>query len=716
MGRLAAFFALLFMLLPVAAQDVPVKPPPAPVRVVKTTYFGVDIADPYRYMEKSGDPAVKAWIDAQARYARSVLDHIAGRTNLLAELKTIHQSEPARISSVVARPEHLYFYLKQEPGQASYSLYGRIGLSGKEVLLADPNAGLSAGMADSAIAFFAPSFDGRYVAYAVTDDATGNTTLHFLDAANGQLLPDVISGIGLPVAAWLPDGHSVLYDRIEKAAVGAAGHSAYDSSRIYLHRLGTDPSSDVPVFDGRVAAKIRAAVRGAPLIETAPGSNYVVAALKESSNGSLILYAAPLAQVGAPAIHWRRIGNDNVTILDYRLRGNELFLLTNGSQGPVVARVPLRDPRLDNWGLMLQLASNQTVTGMQTLKDAVYLTARRAGRTSLIRVPYRSSGEIVRANLPSQANVKLYQGDPRVDGPLVMLSSPTRAPAIYRYDTKTGTVVRTDLWPAGPYDDPADLTSTYQIALGSDGTMVPLTIVYKKGLERDGTHPTLLVASGAHSIPFGSSFQPSWNVWFSRGGVLAFAHYTSPTRFQDFITCARYLVDQGYTTPVHLAGIGGGNGAIIVGRAITTDPHLFRAAVIESGLLDPLAISDGPGGVMGEPGLGNTETLEGFRRLQSFSSYQHVEPKVRYPAVLLEAGANDVQVPMWQSAKMAAKLDADSSSGLPVLLSIHAGSARSLAASPAQQRALFADEVSFLFWQLGEPGFQPPVSTTSATR
>ncbi|HVB32792.1 MAG TPA: prolyl oligopeptidase family serine peptidase [Patescibacteria group bacterium] len=720
MSRLAAFFALLFMALPLAAQGTPAKPPPAPVRTVTTTYFGVDVADPYRYMEDSGDPAARAWIGQQARHARSVLGNIPGRASLLGELKTIDESEPARIGSVVVLPGERYFYLKKGRGRDSYALYQRIGLSGKELLLVDPGAGHPAGAASSRIAFFVPSFDGTHIAYAISDPVTGKTTLHFLNTATGTPMPEAVGDIGLPVAAWLPDGHALFYDRIVKVESRNAPGAAQERSRIYLHRLGTDPSTDIAEFDPRVTANSSSSALGVPFVATAPGSNYVVAVLRRNADGSLILYAAPLAQVGKAAIHWTRIGNDNVTILDYRLRGNQLFVLTNGSEGPVIARVPLRSPGLDNWGLMLQLAPNQTVTGMQALSDAVYLTVRGPMRTSVIRVPYRSAEGIVRAALPFHGSVSLYDADPRADGPLVQLSSPTRAPAIYRYDSRKGTVVRADLWPSSPYDDPTGIASTSAIALGSDGTLVPLTIVYKKGTHRDGTHPTLLVASGARSISSAAVFRPRWSLWLDRGGVLAFPRVGAPTRFEDLLTCARYLIDQGYTTPARLAAIGGGAGAILIGRAITTNPELFRAVVIESGLLDPLRMGNTSNGGAGETEFGNMKTIEGFRHLESLSSYEHVKPGVRYPAVLLEAGLPGAQVPIWQSAKMAARLDADSSSGLPVLLSIHtnrgdAGRGDAISAGLSRKQLLFADEIGFLLWQLGEPGFGPPQPETSAT-
>lgn len=728
MGRLVFFFSLLALALPVAAQNLPSKPPLAAVHAAATSYFGVTVSDPYHYMENAGNPAAAAWIAEQSAYARSMLHDIPGRSRLLGELKEIAAAEPARLGRMVVLPGNRYLYLKQVRGTDYYDLYERDGLDGKQRLLVDPRSTDFGGKAHSAISFFSPSFDGRYVAYGISSSVTGDTSLYVLNVETDEPLPNVVTGVAFPVAAWLPDGQGLLYWRSTKPPSGAPLGTESAAGRIYLHRLGTKASQDVEVF-APMTALLHAPEGEVRSIETAPGSNYVVAAMQQGPLGSLVLYAAPLAQAAKGGFHWTRIGNNKVTILDYRLRGNNLFLLVNGLQGPVVANVPLQKPKIDNWGMMLQLSPAQTVTGMQAAKGAVYLTVIEAGVTSLMRLPYNSSQEILRATLPFPGRVSLYDEDPRSSGVLAKLSSWTRAPAVYRYDLGNNALVKTDLWPSGPDSSPNNLVAVNVSALGSNGALVPMTILYEKGLQLDGTHPTLLVAYGYHSSPSFPTFRPSWLVWLNRGGVIAFAHVSGEGqfgalrrvdglgvnwsgRYQDFLTCAHYLIDQGYTTQARLAAIGGTGGSVLVGRAITSEPELFRAVVIASGWLDPLEFSDGANA----QGFGSTSTLEGFRKLESVSSYEHVKPGTRYPAVLLEAAWNDAPSLAWQSAKMAARLEADTKSGLPILLDVQPGRNNNWRFGAADRRAMFVNEISFLLWQLGEPGFQPSVPTTMAAQ
>jgi prolyl oligopeptidase len=183
---------------------------------------------------------------------------------------------------------------------------------------------------------------------------------------------------------------------------------------------------------------------------------------------------------------------------------------------------------------------------------------------------------------------------------------------------------------------------------------------------------------------------------------------TKPNTWRDFIACAQYLIDKGYTSPAHLAGEGGNAGGILIGRAITERPDLFGGAVDISGISDTLRIETTQNGVPNIPEFGSNKTEEGFKALFAMSAYAHVRDKTAYPAVLLETGANDAQVDPWEMAKMAARLQAATSSGKPVLLRVdYAGGHWGMGSTMDEVLERTADEWSFLLWQSGVPEFQP---------
>jgi prolyl oligopeptidase len=288
------------------------------------------------------------------------------------------------------------------------------------------------------------------------------------------------------------------------------------------------------------------------------------------------------------------------------------------------------------------------------------------------------------------------------------------SPRYYSYEPKTKTLVDTKLVPPSPVDF-SSVTSEEVRAKSADGTLVPLSVLHTKTFAKDGSHPTFVQGYGAYGVSIEPGFGPLGLAWLERGGVAAYCHARGGGELgdgwhrdgmlsrkqhsiDDMIACAEWLVDNRYTSPANLAADGGSAGGILVGGAITQRPELFAAALIRVGVSNPLRW--GLGDRLNVPEFGSVDTKEGFDALFAMDAYSHVKPGTRYPAVLLTTGVNDPRVPPWQAAKMAARLQAATSSGKPILLRVdydagHGGS------TAAQWIAELADEQAFLLSQLG---------------
>ena len=252
-----------------------------------------------------------------------------------------------------------------------------------------------------------------------------------------------------------------------------------------------------------------------------------------------------------------------------------------------------------------------------------------------------------------------------------------------------------------------------------DGALVPLVILHKRGLRRDGTNPTLLNGYGAYGYENTSPYYyPPGLAWLERGGVLAFAGVrgggeygeewhlagkgaTKPNTWKDFIACAEYLVKEKYTSPSHLAGEGGSAGGILIGNSIVERPSLFGAAIDAVGLNNTLRAETTSNGVPNIPEFGSTTTAEGFKALLAMDAYSKVKKGEKYPAVMLTTGINDPRVEPWMSAKMAARLQAASASGKPVLLRVDYDAGHGIGSTKQQRNEQLADIYAFLFQQLG---------------
>jgi prolyl oligopeptidase len=315
--------------------------------------------------------------------------------------------------------------------------------------------------------------------------------------------------------------------------------------------------------------------------------------------------------------------------------------------------------------------------------------------------------------------------DPRLPGVFVRLTSWVKAPAVYAYDPRAKRFADTKLQPRGPLDEPADVEAVEVKVRAADGTLVPLSIIHKRGLKLDGSNPTLIHGYGSYGISQLPFFNPQLLAWYERGGVYAVAHVrgggeygeewhragqkeTKPNTWRDFISCAEYLVERRYTTPARLAGMGQSAGGILVGRAVTERPDLFGAAVISVGLTDMLRYETTANGVPNVPEFGSVRTPEGFKALHEMSAYHHVKDGAAYPAVLVTTGINDPRVEPWLPAKMAARLQAATSSGRPVLLRVDYNAGHGVGSTRRQFAEELADIMTFLLWQFGDPAFRSP--------
>ncbi|MFY8064742.1 MAG: prolyl oligopeptidase family serine peptidase, partial [Usitatibacteraceae bacterium] len=275
--------------------------------------------------------------------------------------------------------------------------------------------------------------------------------------------------------------------------------------------------------------------------------------------------------------------------------------------------------------------------------------------------------------------------------------------------------------------DFSDIVELRLKATAKDGVIVPVSLVYRKSTMLHGNNPTLLRGYGAYGIVQLPSFVPTNLAWLERGGILATCHVrgggefgeawhrggqkaTKPNTWRDMIACAEFLITQGFTSPAHLGIQGGSAGGITVGRALTERPDLFAAVVPAVGVLDALRMEFTPNGPPNIPEFGTVKNEEGFKGLLAMSAMHHVKEGTRYPAVLLMHGVNDPRVEVWQSAKMAARLNAANASvsdAKPVLLRLDYDAGHGVGSSRNQRNAETADVFSFLLWQFGDPAFQP---------
>lgn len=721
----------IFPLVLLWAAAAAAQPPPvARTEPIVDDYFGIKVADPYRWMESTDKTVLNSWMQAQAGYTQSVLGAAPGRQALFARIRQLNQGGGSNVRVPVTAGGRI-FYRLQSAGELVAKVYVRDGAYGSPRVLVDP-ARFAGEAGHAEVGFIEPSKDGKYLAYSIATGGGEVGSLRVVEVGSGKDVDvDIDRMWGSPYSAvsWRDDNRSFFYMRFPKLGPGQSPDQAQQGSRVYLHVLGRNASGegDVAVFGYGVAPGIKLSPADFSAVVVAPGSGFAIAEVSTVDVNFDGLYVAPLRSIAGAATPWHKLADvdDQIVYTDSgpALHGNELYLVT-GKDAPhyKLLRVDMRRPDLKRAELVLP-DNGRVIEDIAAASDALYVQQLDGGRSRLLRIPYRR-GAIEEVALPPALAIRNLSASPAAAGAWLSLRSWIQSPGIFRVNPDAR--VATDMhWIEPSTADFSGVEAREVNVTSYDGTSVPLSLILKKGAALDGAHPTILNSYGAYGL-YGTQkpyFEPTWLAWIERGGIIAYAHprgggeYGEPwhqsgmkknklnTVF-DTIACAEYLVDQRYTSPKALALYGDSAGGIAFG-AITWRPELFAAAIDHAGVTDTLRFETTVEGPLNVPEFGSVKTLEGFQALYAMSPYTRVRDGTAYPAVLLETGINDPRVDSWVVGKMAARLQAATASGKPVLLNVDFdnGHGDGTAEQIEEQEAV---EWTFLLWQFGDPDFRIP--------
>lgn len=688
------------------------KPPVARVEVVRETHFGTTVEDPYRWMERWQSEEAQSWLKAQASHAREVLTALPERDALLARITELGDASPALWSFRVAGGRT--FYLRRDPGENLGKLVVRTAPDAAERVLLDPNT--LGGDVHSAIDWYAPSWDGKHVAYGVSPGGSEDSTLRVIEVDTGAT-----PGLAIPHTTyggvnWLPDSQAFVYNRSpDPDAPGTT--SRYVDSRMYLHQLGTDAREDVALLGRGVHPGVPMEPVDIPFIILRRDSPWMIGIVMHGDQRELTLYAAPRGGLADPAsCPWTKIADVEDAVTGLELAGDTVYLLSH-RDAPRYRVLALDLPHAPGARPREVVPEGRAVIQDVTVAGDTLLTLDLDGGISRLRRVARGGGEPEQMPLPFEGSIVEWTGDPDSTQVLLQLTSWTVSPRVYRYDATTGALADTG-WRAPSPIDFSQVEAHEVFAPARDGTPIPLSIVHRKGLKLDGSNPTLLTGYGSYGITIPPAFRPEMLAWYERGGVWAIAHMRGGGEYGDawhqagrklnkentigdFIACAEYLIAQGYTRADRLAGQGGSAGGIPSGGALVRRPDLWAAMVMNVPLTNALRFEwteNGPPNVLE---LGSSTTEEGFRGLLIIDSYLRVRDGVAYPAVLLTTGANDPRVEVWMAMKMAARLQAATSSGKPVLLRVEFQGGHGIGSTRRQLDVERAETLAFLLWQFG---------------
>jgi prolyl oligopeptidase len=709
---------------PVAPPVTPSAEPPGPpvartVDVVDKEH-GLTLPDPYRWMEGVGNAEFSSWLLAQGQFAATELAKPKGRDALFARLRELGLGVSAVFN--VQRGGKRLFH-NTFPANAQLAKLAVREPDGTTRVLVDPEALGSADVHVSLNAWSA-SPDGAYVSYVISRGGGERGELHVMDVKTGKDLPDVIDRIwGEGAGAWLPDSKRFFYTQL---AVPAEGVDPMFHMVTRLHVLGSPVDKDVALLDD-TSTTWKLAPEEWPGVWAAHGSPWVVATAG-GARSEMRVAVAKLAQLdlkGGGKTPWRAVAEYADGVEAAIPHGDRLYLqIYKDAPNRKIVSVPLAAPDLAKARVELAENPDASLVGMYAARDALYVLHRVDGLARLSRMPW-SGGKAVPLTLPASGWIPDIATDLALDGIVFQVETWLAPGVYYRVDGgKALKPVPAGLASTSTADTSAIIAEEVQ-APAPDGTKIPLSIIRRKDAPLDGARPTIVWGYAAYGVSQSPGFSAARVAWLERGGVAAICHgrgggekgrkwqdagsrENKLVGVRDFIACARYLVDNKYTSPSHLAGTGRSMGGILVGRAITERPDLFAAAELGVPAVNPLRILAAENGANQKGELGDPATDAGYRGLADMDPYLHVKPGVAYPAVIFTVGVNDHRVAPWMAGKMAARLRTATTSKRPVLLRVDEKAGHGIGSTRDQGFAERADVWSFFLAQFGDPVFAPP--------
>ena len=711
---LAAVIAIAVLLPLRSARAQHIRYPSTPRGHVVDTYFGTRVADPYRWLETVSSPQTQAWIRAQNAFTSSYLQQFPLRDTLRARLTQLYDYPRTSLPTVL--PNGRTFYRRNTGLQQQSLLYTRApstnstsSATATAVTLLDPNL-LSI---DGSVALqeWAPSPDGRYVAYALAQGGADWRTVHVRDVHTGDDLADSLQWVRFSGLSWTRDGAGFYYTRYPTPAPGTELTAPLANAAVYYHRVGTPQLQDPVVFWRPELAHYFVGC------SVTDDGRYLFCTASAGADNRNRLYVAPLGDPMHPAVTTPVTPIVDEDVAQYSVIDNigSIAYIVTDDQAPRrrVVALDLRTP---------DRAHMRTV--VPESKYAIESSLMAGGRIvlqyledvkSIVRVFAPDGLPLGAIPLPGVGTVSGMSGRNDSDRMYYAFTTPLLPSTVYSYDVATRE--SHVLEPTKLTFDPATFETREAFATSKDGTRIPLFITMRTGTKQDGTHPTMLYAYGGFDVSLTPSFAPLIAAWVERGGIYVTANLRGGAEygeawhragmrekkqnvFDDFIAAAESLVHERYTTPARLAMRGGSNGGLLVGAVSNQRPDLFAVALPAVGVMDMLRYDRFTGGAGWVTEYGSSSDSTMFPVLYKYSPLQNIREGTCYPATFATTADHDDRVVPGHTFKYVAALQYAQARAKdclrPVLLRVETQGSHGYLPTD-KQIAELADELTFAF-------------------
>jgi len=661
------------------------------------TYHGVEVPDPYRWLEDPDSDETKAWVAAQNKVTFGYLESIPQRAALKDRLTKLWNFE--RYGTPEQRGGR-YFYTRNDGLQNQSVLYVAESLDGAPRELLDPNR-LSQ---DGTVALVGTevSDDGRYLAYGLASAGSDWNEWKVKEVATGRDLSDHLRWVKFSGVSWTPDNLGFFYSRYDEPKPGEELTGVNYYQKLYYHRLGDSQEKDLLAYERKDQKEWGF---GGEVSED--GRYLIITVTRSTETQNQVFYkrldspdAAVVELLAGFDAEYQFLGNDGSTFW---------FVTDSGAPLRRVIAIDIERPERAQWRELVPQAEH-VISGAGVVGDR-FLVAYLKDAATQVRV-FDLTGRHERdIELPAIGQASGFGGRRKDRETFYQFTNFTTPAAVYRYDLDRG---QSSVFRQPKVDFDPQAYETRQVFYHSkDGTRVPMFITHRKGLQLDGNNPTLMYAYGGFDISITPSFSVMNLVWMEQGGVYAVPNLRGGGEygrawheagmkekkqnvFDDFIAAGEWLIANKYTCPQKLAIRGGSNGGLLIGAVMTQRPDLFGAALPAVGVMDMLRFHKFTIGWAWVPEFGSADDAGEFRTLLKYSPLHNLRPGTHYPATMITTADHDDRVVPGHSFKFAAALQHAQAGAAPVLIRIETSAGHGAGTPTSKLIDTAADSLAFL--------------------
>lgn len=664
------------------------------------TYFGTQVADPYRWLENDTSQATAAWVEAENKVTFDYLSKIPFRQALKERLTNLTNYEKI---GVPFKKNGKYYFYKNDGLQNQSVLYEQDSLDGEAKVVLDPNKLSDDGTV--ALAGISFSKDGKYLAYLIARSGSDWNEIFVKDLATGELTGDHIQWAKVTGASWQGDGF--YYSAYDAPVEGKEYSNANENHKIYYHKLGEPQSRDKLIYQNPNYPK--------RFYTAGVNEDERVLFINESGAGlGAALYMRDLSKANSPIIQL-------ASNLDYNYNpiaviGDKIYFLTNyGAPKYRIMTADIKSPKIENWKELIP-EQESVLDGAEVIGGKLFLTYNKdaSNHAYIYTLEGKEENEI---KLPTLGAVS-FSGDKDDKEVFYGFTSFTFPGSTFKYDMDKNESI---LYRAPKVDfNPEDFVTEQVFYPSKDGTKIPMFLTYKKGLKRDGSNPVFLYGYGGFNINLNPGFSTNRLPFLENGGIyaqtnlrgggeygeewhLAGTKMNKQNVFDDFIGAAEYLIKENYTNKDKIAIVGGSNGGLLVGACVNQRPDLFAVAIPEVGVMDMLRYHKFTIGWNWASDYGTSEdSKEMFEYLLAYSPLHTIKNDgTPYPAIMITTADHDDRVVPAHSFKYAATLQAANTGDKPKLIRIESKAGHGAGKPISKVLDEQTDIYSFIMYNMG---------------